>query len=344
MRPSLFLFPPAAAYLPARISRLGFSLLFLTCALQAGCSQWMPAAQPAAAPVPTTLPAFVYPSEPPVVSAEALRSWIIRLDSAKTAIWVFDASSASAETARLVAAYRDALRSRRSALIGLYTGAPSDWGSRVVPLLRSADANFPCAVVEPGQGPGIGVWLASQPSGPPPGLYVLSAERRVVARATDDASLRSLLEGMAGTTPSTRPADVRPRWLARVRIVELASGRVLARAEAQADDPSRLARLISGELTRSLASPPPLAIAPLRQIGPAERESHDQSLLFSEQLGRELAAAGWQNLIPVQTVGETLKTLGRGPLSAEFDPGELSTQTHWQALLVGTMAVNAPPG
>jgi len=65
--------------------------------------------------------------------------------------------------------------------------------------------------------------------------------------------------------------------------------------------------------------------------------------LFSHRLGEELAAAGWQNLIPVQTVDEMLKASGHGPLSAEFDPGALSAQTDWQAILVGTIAVNAPP-
>ena len=338
-----FTFLPAAGYPDARIGHLGFSLWLIGCAGLAGCSQWPTAPQPEAASSPA-LPAFVYPADPPVVSAETLRSWIIRLDSAKTAIWVFDAATASADTARLLADSRDALRARQTALISLYTGLPSDWASRVVPLLRSADANFPCAVIEPGQGPTIGVWLASHPSVPPPGLYVLSAERRVIARAIgDEATVRNLLDGLAGNVPASQPGDTRPRWLARVRIVELAGGRVLARAEAEADAPSRLARLIAVELSKSLPSPPALAVAPVRLIGPAERHTNDSGILFSHRLGEELAAAGWQNLIPVQTVDEMLKASGHGPLSAEFDPGALSAQTDWQAILVGTIAVNAPP-
>jgi hypothetical protein len=319
---------------------MGFMVLAGCAAIPAGCSMFE-----SATPAPTEetrLPAFVYPSEPPVVGAEGLRGLIVRFDAPRTVLWIFDAPSACPRTAGLLAEHRDALRTRKIALAGVYTGDPSDWSARITPLLKEADANFLCAVLDPASHSAVGLWLSGRASAPPPGLYVLSQSRRAHRQAdNNESSVRRYLERLTlDEQISTRPAEPHARHRAQARVVELASGRTLASAEAQADDPAGLIQLLALQLSAALPAPARVAILPLRQTGRADPEVPDAGLGLSDNLGRCLHAAGWQSIVPAHQVRETLGDLGQSRFSVEFAPSELAVQTNWNAILVGTFTVS----
>lgn len=326
--------------------------------LLAACS-WFEAMQPPP-PAPASqpaLPAYVYPSDPPLVGAEELRGLLVRLDARKTLIWVFDDSPSCPDVAALLADYRDGLRVQNIAIVGLFTGPPLEWQTRAVPMLRAADANFPCAVLDPARRSAVGVWLGEYPAEPPAGAYVLAQTRRVVLRTgEDESSIRDCLDGLTGDVRlATRPAwtstSSRPETLgnvrrAEVRLIEIASGRTLAQAEGRAEAPERLAKLLAEQLAGAVPEPPRAAILPLRQSARSQESSPGLGLAVAEHLGRYLVAAGWPHLVQAHEADAVLISLDQTPLGVEFNPAPLQGQTPWQAVLVGTAwpeTVSGPP-
>jgi len=289
----------------------------------------------------------VYPAEPPIVTVESLRGLPVRQSSARMVVWVFDATTAEPDTARLLADHRDALRAHQIAILGLYCGPISDWSGRVLPMLRVADANYPCAVLEPTDRSAVGLWLSQEAHGPSAGLYVLASSGQLGGRADlDQAGMRAWLADLgADVLPAEHPAGLRQLRAARVRVLDLTSGRVLATAQARAEEPSTLARLLAAQLRRTLADPPLVAILPLRQTdrgADPNADAPDQGLLLAEQLGRALSEAGWSRLVAPREAVDVLAETGSGALAAEFTPEALARETPWQAILVGTTTAESP--
>lgn len=303
-----------------------------------GCSGSQP---PSLAEDDPALPAFIYPGEPPVVSDQGLRGLLVRLDASCSLIWVFDLETVCPATARLLAEHRDALRLQNVALVGLYTGKPEEWPSRVVPILKQADANFPCAVLEPASHSTAGVWLTRRASVPAPGLYVLSANRRVIPQAADDeSSMRSCLHQLTHDPGSlSRPAGISPLYHAQVRVLDLATGRMLAQAEAEAEETAGLTQLLAVQLHAALPSAPRIAVLPFRQQDRNKPHGPDLELSLADDLCRCLVAAGWHDLIPAHQVRTVLEDLDEGRFAVEFAPDRLVAETNWQAILVGSVAI-----
>lgn len=303
-----------------------------------GCSEVQPSslAQDESAP-----PAFIYPGQAPVVSDQGLRGLLVRLDADCSVIWVFDRGTACPSTAQLLAEHRDALRLQDVALVGLYTGQPEDWSSRVVPILKQGDANFPCAVLEPASHSTAGVWLARRAAVPAPGLYVLSAARRVVLRAgADHSSMRSCLHQLAHDPKSaSRPGGISPLYYAQVRVLDLASGRTLAQAEAEADETAGLIQLLAVQLHAALPSASRVAVLPFRQQGRNKPYGPELELSLADDLVRCLTAAGWHDLVPAHQVREVLKDRDEGRFAVEFAPDRLAAETNWQTILVGSVTI-----
>jgi hypothetical protein len=331
---------------PARFcgSALIIPLLSLT-----ACSSPQSVQSPVPQASQSALPAYVYPSDPPVVGAEELRGLVVRLDARRTLIWVFNDSPGCSSVAALLADRRDELRAEGIALAGLFTGPPTDWQGRAVPLLRGAEANFPCGVMDPGRRPSLGVWLADHPDGPPPGLYVLGPNRRVQLRAAEDeAAIRECLDGLmgdgritsrpAGGPIPTQTSSAAEVFLAEVRLIEIASGQTLARAEARAEELDALAQLLAEQLAAAVPHPPFVAILAMRQSSRDEEKSPERGLTLSQGVGRHLTAAGWHRLVQAHEAGQVLASLDQTPLSVEFNPASLQGQIPWQAILLGAVS------
>lgn len=173
----------------------GAAALLALC-IPGGCVQFDPSGSRAASqPAPI---AFVYPPTPPMVGEDELRNLLVRMDARRTVLWVFEDATVSGPTAQALAAGRDALRSRGIALLALYNGPPSDWSNRVVPMLKTSGANFICAVADPPRRPALGKWLSANPTSPTNGIYVLSADRRVITQTDGDPdAARRLVDALA---------------------------------------------------------------------------------------------------------------------------------------------------
>ena len=129
---------------------------------------------------------------------------------------------------------------------------PSHWQTDLLPMLRAARANFVCAAVDPPARENMTYWLAGQPRSLEAGLYVVDRSQRVLAHlcprpAEVKATVGRLVDGTHAVF-SAQPMEGESLW-ARVRVVELATGEVLAKATAEAPD----AATLGGQLAQQLA-------------------------------------------------------------------------------------------
>jgi hypothetical protein len=252
-------------------------------------------------------------------------------------VWVFEDTASAPPTAELLAERRDALRAADTALVSLYTGRPEDWSTKVLPMLRAADANFICAVANPPQKPTLGLWLDQNPKSPSEGIYVLLQDRRVLVRAgPKEIAVREILVALSSPrSAASRPDGLAPSQWARVRIIDLSTGSVLASAEAQAAEPAILAEQLAARLATATQPPSPIAVLPLRQTG----GNQSDGMRLADDLGKRLTAAGWPDVVPVSQACEVLSAANQSPLLAEFDPASLGVQTRWKSVLTGTVRI-----
>lgn len=180
-------------------------LLWLVAAFLPGCSAPRQPAEPASQP---RLPRFVYPSDPPVVGLEDLRAALVRLDT-PVLLWVFERADRQPE-ARLLARQRDELRPAGVSVFGLFAGPPEEWRTGVTAMLKNADANFPCAVLDPSERAAVVAWLRGASSERADGVYALSRGLRVLASSPPDGpldrdALRNVSSMAMGVTETGQP-------------------------------------------------------------------------------------------------------------------------------------------
>ena len=166
---------------------LGWSLV-----LTGGCVPQQPSR-----PGPTTLPSYVYPTDPPVVDEAGFRNFIARMDGGRTLVLVFRRGPSAIPQLSLLARLRNSMRARGDELVGLCLDPPQGWPT-VAAMLRDAGANFPSAVADPGAMEALGRWLSGGPR-PAEGLYLLDRRQRPMVRAWLDFTESELLQ--AATQP-----------------------------------------------------------------------------------------------------------------------------------------------
>jgi hypothetical protein len=132
------------------------------------------------------------------------------MDADHTIIWTFsDAGPQTRFLAGELTSRRDDWRAKRGAIVAVYLGSPLDWQTRIVRMLRSADANFPCVVAKPGDEAALGNWLFAAAHPPMPGLCLAARSRRILLRGpAHPTTLEEILRYDAGEkSPATQPAD-----------------------------------------------------------------------------------------------------------------------------------------
>ncbi len=292
-------------------------------------------------------PAYAYPERAPLVDRSSLGTLLTRLDSDYTVLWVLgEIGEETGATAAALSNERDALRAAGMSVVGLYAGPSSRWGPEVVPMLRSAGANFACAVIAPPGAAGLAAWLAGDPGRCAPGLYMVDRSQRVVARLdADPDKVAATIEDLASRrVPLSQPALLGgDTLLVRVRLIELTTGGVLVRATAEAADPAVLAADLGGQLVAAVRPAGTVAIVPIREVGPATAGTAGAGGSLGSLLTGELARRGWPRTVFPESTARTLATLGLTAMEVEFDPSRLADQVPWEAVLVGSIERRARP-
>jgi len=294
------------------------------------------------------LPAYVYPDRPPTVDRRSLGALLTGLDEDYAVLWVMvGINDESAATATALSDKRHSLRAAGTSLVGLYTGPPSQWGPALLPMLRGAGANFVCVVVAPPARAGLAAWLTGNPRQFQPGLYVVDRSDRVVARfgAGPDGVAAMIADLNAGRlVPASRGAWAGPELHARVRLIELCSGKVIARATADAADAEVLVSALAHQLAATVRPAGTVAVIPIRRVGAREPGADVVASSPGSLLADHLARRGWPSVVGPASAGRTLAELRLGALEVEFAPSRLAPRVAWEAMVVGSVECRPRPG
>jgi len=285
-------------------------------------------------------PGFVYPDKPPMVNRSSLTKKLVQMDNYRTVVWVMGKIDEQTPIlASELSAPRDALRPAGVRVIGLYAGPSSHWRNKLLSMLRSARANFICAVIEPPAIASIANWLTQNPLQLKPGLYVLNENHQVIAaHAPTLENATSLVAELMSQKPESVIAGRRPETVirARFRTIELSSGKVLANIISEAPDPEKLAGDIARQLSVLTKPAGTIAVMPIRQFGPA---GYDQGA--AQALGplliRHLSKNGYKSIVGPEKANQVLSNLDLSPIAIEFDPARLAEQVTWHAIIVGSI-------
>jgi hypothetical protein len=287
---------------------------------------------------PAYYPAFVYPPHPPIVDRQKLEQLMARLDGEITILWVMGRDWEKVRsTAEVLSRNRHAVQQFGGQIIGLYTGQSRDWTPQVVPALKSAGGNFPCAVLAPPAKAGMAAWLTGDPRQIRPGLYVVDRLQRVVCSYRPDSqAVKTLIEDLTkgGILEKLRRQEV---FCIRARLIRLADGKVLANAVSEADKTDILASDLAGQLTGAVSNPGVVALIPFRRIGHDGGQWRAIWSTFAIELTELLQANGWPAIVEGRPVQKVLAQRGLTAMSVEFDPSRLATRVSWRAILVGSI-------
>lgn len=157
---------------------------------------------------------YHYPATAPVLDAPELKRLVDRHRNQVVvlAFWASWSSDSRAEIERL-AELTEAHREKGMRVIACTFDEPEVWGSKVVPMLQAAGANYPCVVLPSGARPGMKDWLGSQWSSDVPARFVVDRRGRTITRSHSEDTILAAL-GTWGTpqnvaTPRYARADTR---------------------------------------------------------------------------------------------------------------------------------------
>ncbi|UCD28917.1 MAG: hypothetical protein JSV03_00075 [Planctomycetota bacterium] len=286
-------------------------------------------------------PGFVYPENPPLINRSSLAGLLRQLACRQTILWVI--SEIDEQTPILasdLSTDRDQLRLANVRVIGLYAGSPRNWNSKLLPMLRSAGANFICTVIEPPARAGIANWLNQKTQQMQSGLYLIDESQHIIAQLpplpNNAKSLVADLTESKHPSIATQPAS-NIIIQARIRLISLADGRIIASIAADAPNFEILTEDIARELSRQIKPTGTVAVLPIRRLG----DPHPQSASLGTALPAYLTGHGWPSVVGADKTNKMLSKLDLSAMAIEFDPLRLANHVSWEAVIAGTVTCSS---
>jgi len=191
---------------------------------------------------------YHYPATPPVLDADELKRLVDRHRNQVVvlAFWASWSGESRAEIERL-ADLTEQHREKGLRVIACTFDEPEVWGSKVVPMLQAAGANYPCVVLPSGARPGMRDWLGGQWSNDVPARFVVDRMGRSITRSNSEQTVLAAL-GTWGTPRATaqpryaRADTPRARPSYRAPATSVASGTTARSSDTLYLDSSRTAR------------------------------------------------------------------------------------------------------
>jgi hypothetical protein len=177
-----------------------------------------------------------------------------------------------------------------------------------------------------------------------PGIYLVDRRQQFIgAYPADEIGINQLLAKLKNVRDLAVFRQQESLY-ARVRLIRLYDGRVLAHATAEADKPGRLAEVLAEQLTDAISDPGRTALLRFRGTGnyPSEMKAVWETL--SPDLTELLQANGWSTVVRGDRVEQVLARWKMTPMSVEFTPTRLAGRVSWQAVLVGSFGVRKGDG
>ncbi|MBX3394047.1 MAG: TlpA family protein disulfide reductase [Phycisphaerae bacterium] len=292
---------------------------------------------------------YQYPPTPPVMDASSLREFVdqYRHQTVVLEFWASWSPTSRSDLSPLAdfqeETYADGVR------VIACTFDPSDeWASRVVPILQSARANYPCVVIPRSARLDIGRWLDESWQFDLPARFVLDSDGRVAFKAIGGETFHAALEEARSLTGDRTPnakrvsvtddknspssirtvaarepmAGIGPVSL-RVRLINVSTGEAesLPIVTSPGDDPDLLASELVSYMADRLDRTNNQRIAVL-PFAPTNRRT------AASEYGRQTAARveaglrrkGFYDLIGPSAAQSMVDDLGLSALSIDYDP------------------------
>jgi len=283
----------------------------------------------------------IYPDRPPIVNRESVEHLLTQLGCSKIILWIFHGIDENAsQWASKLAKSQEQLRRTNIRIAALYAGPPSDWDTVLVPMFRGIHANFICAVIEPPAKASLAAWLTGDPRQLKSGLYVVDRCKRVTDRyyLTSDNLEQWMTQLAKGETQSNiSRTESQTRFHARIRLIELSTGKVLAHAVSDAIRLEAVADDLAAQLSNQMKAPHTVAVLPFRWVSQSEPNLRDR-LALGKLLSRQLAARyEWPSVIEPEITLKILRKNDLTPMAVEFAPSRLAERASWEWIIVGSL-------
>ncbi|HWL92654.1 MAG TPA: TlpA disulfide reductase family protein [Phycisphaerae bacterium] len=137
---------------------------------------------------------YQYPPTPPILDGASLRRFVDQYEHQVVILefWATWSPTSRAELAPLAQlqeeTYAEGLR-----VVACTFDSPGEWASRVVPMLQSARANFPCMVIPKEARAEVREWLGTDWSYDVPARFVIDQNGRVTMRAFSSDSIDGVI-------------------------------------------------------------------------------------------------------------------------------------------------------
>jgi len=153
---------------------------------------------------------YHYPATPPVLDADELKRLVDRHRNQVVvlAFWASWSGDSRAEIEKL-AELTEQHREKGLRVIACTFDEPEVWGSKVVPMLQAAGANYPCVVLPSGARPGMRDWLGSQWSNDVPARFVVDRLGRTITRSNSEQTVLAALGTWGTPHEPTQPRYAR---------------------------------------------------------------------------------------------------------------------------------------
>lgn len=340
------------SFCSTQFSRVSFTKLLLFPAiacLAVGCASEGSSGKPVAASNDSiyrySAYRYQYPPTPPVLDAASLREFVdqYRNHTVIVAFWASWSPTSRAELAPLARLQEETYASGLR-VIACTFDPPGEWASRVVPILQSERANFPCVVIPRDARIEIGNWLAEDWSYDLPARFVIDSDGRVAFRSFGGSTLANTIaearrlttgdtedytrvsaasEGSAQTAIADETTTVGSAVTLRSRLINVSTGEAESLPVIYSE--SGNAELIAAEVSRYLADRidrannqriAVLPFAPTRQRNQPTRYGREVASRVEAGLRRE----GFYDLMGPTSAEHMLSDVGLSPLAIDYDP------------------------
>lgn len=152
---------------------------------------------------------YHYPAAAPVLNSAELKRLIDRHRNQVVvlAFWATWSSESRSEIEKL-AQLTEKHREEGLRVIACSFDEPDAWGTRVVPMLQAAGANYPCVILPSGERPAMKDWLGADWSADVPARFVVDRRGKTIVRSRGDETILAALNSWGEyTAPRTTPSS-----------------------------------------------------------------------------------------------------------------------------------------
>ena len=291
---------------------------------------------------------FVYPDDPPTVTADVLENLLAGYQRQARVVLV-DVWSVT----------HDASRDRFGGLIDLHAkhrvsglqcvaaafDDPGQWAGEIAPFLRTLRCSYPCVVVPAATRGELVARLGYEWNGSIPAVLVFDRDGYLAAELIGDVPFvkvqKVVDDVLAGRHEPIVPPERRGRGqiAARSRTLDLTAGKMVDRSSSQwasLDDVQEMAIAIAKRCEATIDWPnAKVAVLPFTVVRGADRAKTGKAL--ADAVARILSTRHPQAVVPRGEADAILARHKLTPLGVEYDPTVLAEKANWTHIITGTL-------